>query len=424
MFEISDTFREIGKVQCEPTNPCDNGGTCENNTCVCPEGFSGNFCHLDACDSICVDGTICEQGSCTCPAGYAGNMCQDKLTSVECGSTSMTVNIDKRLVPGDASGVHFRNHSCYGVNSSITEITLTTNYDQCGTTFEEDNTTITFTNVITYAKPGSEDGTVITREYHMQVRVECCLKKEEIVSGSFRPQLGEVSFSDKGSGDFSLKLERFQTYSFENKELDTTSFVLQQQNLFLAVGLNSVSNVGMFIESCWATTTQGSDTVPQYSLISSGCQDDGTVVINRLLGLNREGFSFKAFAFVGDYTEVYIHCLVNVCGAVEAQSIRDAGCPSETPPSDQPPNPDRKRRSSSFMSTQTISNGPIHIRRSTSDMATNDLSSYNPLAMLLLGMIAILVAMAILMGVVKLVRISSDNNYYQRVHIAESMEGI
>eukprot|EP00057_Strongylocentrotus_purpuratus_P005926 XP_011660400.1 PREDICTED: sushi, nidogen and EGF-like domain-containing protein 1 [Strongylocentrotus purpuratus] len=46
LFEVSDTFREIGKVLCEPTNPCLNEGTCENDTCVCPEGFSGNFCHL------------------------------------------------------------------------------------------------------------------------------------------------------------------------------------------------------------------------------------------------------------------------------------------------------------------------------------------------------------------------------------------
>eukprot|EP00057_Strongylocentrotus_purpuratus_P006766 XP_011661240.1 PREDICTED: neurogenic locus notch homolog protein 2-like [Strongylocentrotus purpuratus] len=122
----------------------------------------------DECDKIdCLNGGTCEQGSCTCPAGFAGLFCQDKLTSVKCGSSSMTVKIDARLVPGDASGVHFRNLSCCGVNASTNEITLTTDYSQCGTTFEEDNTTITFTNVITYAKPGSEDGTEITLAQRM-----------------------------------------------------------------------------------------------------------------------------------------------------------------------------------------------------------------------------------------------------------------
>ncbi|XP_030838407.1 CUB and zona pellucida-like domain-containing protein 1 [Strongylocentrotus purpuratus] len=281
---------------------------------------------------------------------------------------------------------------------------------------QEENTTITFTNVITYAKPGSEDGTEITREYHMQVRVECCLEKEAIISGSFRPQLGEVSFSDKGSGEFSLRLERFQTGAFGDLEVDTASAVLQEDDLFFAVGLESVQDVGMFIDRCWATTKQDSDTDPQHSLISSGCPEDDTVAINRSLGLHREGFSFEAFAFVGDYTEVYIHCSVKVCGAAKAQSFRDAGCPSESPP------PDRKRRSWSVMSTQTISNGPIHIRRSTSDMATNDLSAYNPFAMLLIGMIATLVVVGIMIGVVKLVRNSTVINYQRLVPIGSMQE--
>ncbi|XP_030834370.1 uncharacterized protein LOC105436503 [Strongylocentrotus purpuratus] len=255
LFEVSDTFREIGKVLCEPTNPCLNEGTCENDTCVCPEGFSGNFCHLDGCDNRCLNGASCEQGNCTCPAGFGGDFCQDKLTFVECGSTSMTVNIDERLVPGEASAVHFKDRSCSGVkNDSTNEITLTTEYNQCGTIIE-----------------------------------------------------------------------------------------------------------------------------------------------------------------------VYIHCSVKVCGAEEAQLLRDAECPADI----EPPPPARKRRSSSVMSTQTISNGPIRIRRSTSDMATNvttDVASFNPFAMLLLGMIATLVAMAILMGVVKLARFKPDIRY-QQVPI-ESMEGI
>eukprot|EP00057_Strongylocentrotus_purpuratus_P014054 XP_011668528.1 PREDICTED: uncharacterized protein LOC105436428 [Strongylocentrotus purpuratus] len=218
-------------------------------------------------------GAICdEQGSCTCPAGSAGFLCQKKLTSVVCGSTSMTVTIAKQLVLGDAGAVHFRNHSCSSVNSSTSthEITLTTEYDQCGTTFEEDNTTITFSNEITYAKPGLEDGTVITRAYQMQVKVECCLKKEEIVSGSFKPQLGEVAFSDKGSGDFNLRLDRFLTDTFVELNSDATAVVLQGDDLYFAVGLESISDVGMFIDRCWATTTQDMDSNGQYSLIALG----------------------------------------------------------------------------------------------------------------------------------------------------------
>eukprot|EP00057_Strongylocentrotus_purpuratus_P015058 XP_011669532.1 PREDICTED: sushi, nidogen and EGF-like domain-containing protein 1 [Strongylocentrotus purpuratus] len=78
IFEISKTIREIGKVQCDPSNPCQNGGTCEIDECDCAEGFSGNFCHLDECNNRCLNGASCEEGNCTCPAGFDGDMCQDK----------------------------------------------------------------------------------------------------------------------------------------------------------------------------------------------------------------------------------------------------------------------------------------------------------------------------------------------------------
>ncbi|XP_030839606.1 oncoprotein-induced transcript 3 protein-like [Strongylocentrotus purpuratus] len=239
-------------------------------------------------------------------------MCQDKLTSVECGSTSMTVNVDARLVRGDASGVHFHNRSCNGVINATTDIiTLTTDYNECGTILEEDNTTVTFSNVITYAKPGSEDGTVITRKYHMQVRVECCLKKEEVISGSFRPQLGEVSFSDKGSGDFSMRLERFQTNAFDRSESETTSVVGKGDDLYFGVYLESVPGVGMFIDSCWATTTQDSDKEPHYSLISSGCYS----VTGLLLGND----TLKALRKIGiDADEA--SCLTSFCRVFKSGS--------------------------------------------------------------------------------------------------------
>ncbi|XP_030838392.1 neurogenic locus Notch protein [Strongylocentrotus purpuratus] len=179
------------KLTCGSSDPCHNEGTCVDENCVCAEGFRGNFCQIDKCNNRCRNGGTCEQaqGSCTCPAGFAGRRCQDKLTSVECGSSSMTVNIDQGLVIGKASDVHFRDQSCSGEYSSIpNEITLTTDYSQCGTSFEEDETTITFTNVITYAKPNPEDGTDITREYQLQVKVECCLNKEEDVDGTFKFQ--------------------------------------------------------------------------------------------------------------------------------------------------------------------------------------------------------------------------------------------
>nr|XP_054771923.1 uncharacterized protein LOC129279883 [Lytechinus pictus] len=162
--------------------------------------------------------------------------------------------------------------------------------------------------------------------------------------------------------------------------------------------------------------------------MSYRCPVDETALVY-FLEPHREGFSVDSFRFVGDHEEVYIHSVVKVCGTEKSDEMRSnlqgnceyigsnpsAGAPPPFPPA-------RKRRSSDFLSTQTISSGPFRVHNPTSDMANDDVSSSNPFAMLTLGMIAAVVAMVILMGVVKLVGRSTNYNY-QRVS-TETNEGI
>lgn len=72
-----------------PTNPCQNGGTCYSQlsqfTCICPPGFTGNVCQTttQACaSSPCLNGGSCSGTSttftCSCPAGFTGNQCQTR----------------------------------------------------------------------------------------------------------------------------------------------------------------------------------------------------------------------------------------------------------------------------------------------------------------------------------------------------------
>lgn len=78
---------------CEP-NPCQNGGTCENNpnsyTCGCLAGYTGTNCEteIDECASNpCLNGGTCIDGvnaySCTCAAGYSGANCESLPTSCQ-----------------------------------------------------------------------------------------------------------------------------------------------------------------------------------------------------------------------------------------------------------------------------------------------------------------------------------------------------
>lgn len=65
--------------QCQEVN-CLNGGACNDGTCICPEGYTGEYCEnevVDPCDNVgCLNGGVCVDGSCVCPNGYEGPNCE------------------------------------------------------------------------------------------------------------------------------------------------------------------------------------------------------------------------------------------------------------------------------------------------------------------------------------------------------------
>ena len=104
----------------------------------------------------------------------------------------------------------------------------------------------------------------------MQASIKCCLDKEQILSDSFMPQLGQISFSDKSTGEFKMELTRYQGQDFADPVEDPTAVVWLDQELFIAVNLDSTPNVGMFIETCVASTSATAGEGTEHQLITDG----------------------------------------------------------------------------------------------------------------------------------------------------------
>ncbi len=90
---------------------CSNGGICQNDTCLCPLGYTGAHCETppDPCASVtCQNGGTCNAGVCTCPTGYEGTYCETLSKSrilgtwhvAEHGSNSSPANYSIRITAG------------------------------------------------------------------------------------------------------------------------------------------------------------------------------------------------------------------------------------------------------------------------------------------------------------------------------------
>ncbi|CEF62801.1 Epidermal growth factor-like domain-containing protein [Strongyloides ratti] len=62
----------LSYCQGPPSGGCINGGTLNNGTCICPSGYSGNYCEKP----LCYNGGTSIQNQCKCPTNYFGKFCQ------------------------------------------------------------------------------------------------------------------------------------------------------------------------------------------------------------------------------------------------------------------------------------------------------------------------------------------------------------
>jgi len=71
---------EIGDLCITQSVTCENGGTCIDGECDCPNGYTGINCEIeDLCitQSVsCENGGTCIDGECDCPDGYTGINCE------------------------------------------------------------------------------------------------------------------------------------------------------------------------------------------------------------------------------------------------------------------------------------------------------------------------------------------------------------
>lgn len=94
LFPIILFLASCNPNECKQVN-CLNGGACNEGVCICPEGYTGQYCEEtdDGCGNACTNGQVCVNGNCECPQGYEGPNCEtltDPCDTVTCTVANST----------------------------------------------------------------------------------------------------------------------------------------------------------------------------------------------------------------------------------------------------------------------------------------------------------------------------------------------
>ncbi|XP_071506202.1 scavenger receptor cysteine-rich domain-containing protein DMBT1-like, partial [Diadema antillarum] len=277
--------------------------------------------------------------------------------TVACDSMTLTVYLLKSVLPDmvNASDFHFIDDSCIAVDHDENQLMMSTRYDRCQTMMEQTNSAIIYSNKVRYLHIRPELDTEITRDMvDITVDVQCELERQQVLSRFFNPVSSAIEISEVGFGNFILSFDRYSDEQFDNNPEDPEAPILLGDRVFFGVTLTSVPELTVFIDNCWSTPSPDPLDSTQYTLITRGCAVDSTLEMSTDLRPKFEAFSLDGYSFVGNFSQVYVHCEVLVCFEDDGTSRCSQGCMT------------RSRRSAEALLGQSstprvVSRGPFHL---------------------------------------------------------------
>ncbi|XP_044059403.1 uncharacterized protein LOC122879399 isoform X2 [Siniperca chuatsi] len=323
-------------------------------------------------------------------------------TTVTCNEATMTVEVEKTsLIRRNEDNLHlndFTNPSCsLRRRSNTTHLVAVMSLNTCGTIVEEDEDNIIFKNKITSDDPND----IISRQHDVEIAFSCVYPKRTNMTLGFRHK-NPYAFTEKGFGAFTFQFEFFESQRFK-KQIDSSTYPVEvnlKQMMFMQIeATTSIPNTELFVESCRATPYDNPDSRVSYTIIEHGCVRDNTVQI--FPGSKSQfRFGMEAFEFIGAHDEVYITCSVILCETGAPGTRCSQGCITSNSG-----NHRSKREAMAQSSSHSISQGPLHLIK-TSDSQASGLS-------LNLGMNLVFIVGCLLVCGVVIYRSRRSNAKYQ-----------
>ncbi|XP_069841009.1 uromodulin-like [Dendropsophus ebraccatus] len=256
---------------------------------------------------------------CYCKDGRDVQSLEDLDLKLQCNTHDIEVSFRTcQLKSLNAKSIHFSDDHCIGLkdqdNTSMIYITSPLRDDKCKAHLYDNGTHAIYWNTM-YVQ--LEPSQIIVRNSELQLNFSCSYPLDFTIRTSVKPILSAISFHIEGVGEFRAHIAMYKDHSYlsryEDKEVVLSTFSILYVEVFIE-GLKSLHYVTV-MKNCYATPGKQIDDPIKYYIIKERCpnKEDASVKVLENGVSTRGRFSLQMFRFVGEHSQVYLHCEINIC---------------------------------------------------------------------------------------------------------------
>ncbi|CBY22978.1 unnamed protein product [Oikopleura dioica] len=274
---------------------------------------------------------VLPDGSCQCKENFYGPTCDGVDYNLVCDQALVSVKVKMSIFESigidKAENLHLNDMACEGVaginedGEDIVVFSITGSPASCGASVESNGTYIRYSNYIS-DNDITNDPSLTTRS-RVNIGFHCAFPVDyRVALPAIAPTVSTVSFQNS-RGQFVVNMDLFGDDTYRNPLSADENVIGKGEWLYLQMALlnqidGSASN--LVAEQCWATPvpqphSDSPDLESAYhNILLSGCPVDSSVGIAHNGDKEKVQFKVQMFGFKGNNPEVYLHCVVRVCG--------------------------------------------------------------------------------------------------------------
>ncbi|NXY36904.1 DMBT1 protein, partial [Pomatorhinus ruficollis] len=280
-------------------------------------------------------------------------------TTIQCLPDYMHVVVSRRYLQSQgysAEGVTLSDNSCRPTVTSQ-QVVFNIPYDGCGTTQEENNDTINYSNTIRIASSGY----IIKRKKNINLHVSCKMLRKSwqqvVYAAEDTVEVNEFQF-----GRYDMNITFYNSPAFQQQVRSSPYYIDLNQNLYLQACLHSSDpNLKVVVDTCVASPDPHDFNTLAYYLVQNRCPRDPSYATFRSPSSHFARFKFNAFEFMSRHPSVYLKCQMLVCRLGDYSSRCYRGCSSRA-----------KRDTSSAEEEVDVVAGPIQLHEGNASSESDE----------------------------------------------------